>query len=460
MMFKTIIEPFRIKMVEPIKMTTREQRKNILKEAHYNAFLIRAENILIDLLTDSGTGAMSSAQWARMMDGDESYAGCRSFYELEKVIFDITGLKYIFPTHQGRAAERILFSAVGGEGKIIPNNTHFDTTRANVEYTCAIALDLVIAEGRDPHSLHPFKGNMDTMALRALFESTPRENIPLCMMTITNNSGGGQPVSMANLRETSALCHEFKIPFFIDACRFAENAFFIKQREAGYESTSIQEIAREMFSYADGCTMSAKKDGLVNIGGFLAVNDVALAEQIRNLEILTEGYPTYGGMAGRDLAALAQGLLEVQDEDYLTYRIVSTAYLGDALKKLGVPIIEPTGGHAVYIDAKALLSHIPQDQYPGQSLVCALYEIGGIRSVEIGTLMFGKVDPATGKDILSNMELVRLAIPRRTYTQSHIDYVVEVFEYLMQEKNNFPGYKITEQAPYLRHFTAKLAPII
>ena len=458
-MFKTIIEPFRIKMVEPIKMMTRSERLAVLESAHYNVFLIKAENILIDLLTDSGTGAMSSAQWAKMMEGDESYAGCRSFYELEKVIYDITGLKHIFPTHQGRAAERILFSAIGGEGKIIPNNTHFDTTRANVEYTGAEAKDLVIAEGKDPTTIHPFKGNMDIPELEALFKDTAKEKIPLCMITVTNNSGGGQPVSMENIRETSALCKKYEIPFFMDACRFAENAYFIKQRESGYENTSIVDIAREMFSYVDGCTMSAKKDGLVNIGGFLAVNDDQLAEQIRNLEILTEGYPTYGGMAGRDLAALSQGLQEVLDEDYLKYRIVSTAYLGDALKKMGVPIIEPTGGHAVYIDAKGFLPHIPPSQYPGQSLVCALYEIGGIRSVEIGTLMFGKVDPATGQDILAPMELVRLAIPRRTYTQSHIDYVIEVFEALIKEKETFPGYKITQQAPYLRHFTAHLSPI-
>ena len=458
-MFKTIIEPFRIKMVEPIKMMTRSERLAVLEAAHYNVFLIKAENILIDLLTDSGTGAMSSAQWAKMMEGDESYAGCRSFYELEKVIYDITGLKHIFPTHQGRAAERILFSAIGGEGKIIPNNTHFDTTRANVEYTGAEAKDLVIAEGKDPTTIHPFKGNMDIPELEALFKDTAKEKIPLCMITVTNNSGGGQPVSMENIRETSALCKKYEIPFFMDACRFAENAYFIKQRESGYENTSIVDIAREMFSYVDGCTMSAKKDGLVNIGGFLAVNDDQLAEQIRNLEILTEGYPTYGGMAGRDLAALSQGLQEVLDEDYLKYRIVSTAYLGDALKKMGVPIIEPTGGHAVYIDAKGFLPHIPPSQYPGQSLVCALYEIGGIRSVEIGTLMFGKVDPATGQDILAPMELVRLAIPRRTYTQSHIDYVIEVFEALIKEKETFPGYKITQQAPYLRHFTAHLSPI-
>jgi tyrosine phenol-lyase len=461
--FKTIIEPFRIKMVEPIRMTTEAERAALLEKAYYNLFLLRADDILIDLLTDSGTGAMSASQWGRLMEGDESYAGCRSFYDLEAQVQKLTGLHYVFPTHQGRAAEHILFTALAQRASnpgvlIVPNNTHFDTTRANVEAAGLQAVDCVIEEGKDPASRHPFKGNMDIAKLRALFEAQA-DNIPLCMMTVTNNSGGGQPVSMANMRETAQLCREFKIPLFIDACRFAENAYFIKLREPEYANASILSIVQELFSYADGATMSAKKDGLVNIGGFLAVNDEGLADAIRNLEILSEGFPTYGGLAGRDLAALAQGLEEVLDETYLHYRIISTQYLGDALAKLGIPLVQPIGGHAVYVDAKQWLSHIPPEQFPGQSLACALYVLGGIRSVEIGTFMFGKPDPVTGKDSLNTMELVRLAIPRRTYTQSHMDYVIEVFAHLAEKKDALTGYKITKQPPMLRHFTAHLTPV-
>ncbi len=457
--FKTIIEPFKIKMVEPIKMISEEERVKKLKEAHYNLFLLRAEDIIIDLLTDSGTTAMSSAQWGKLMDGDESYAGCRSFYDFKEIAQELTGFKHIFPTHQGRAAERILFSAVGEKGKFIPNNTHFDTTRANVEYTGTEAVDLVIPEGKIPSLDHPFKGNMDLKALDAFIEEKGPENIPMCMITITNNSGGGQPVSMENIRETKKICDKYKIPLFLDACRFAENAYFIKIREPGYENKAIIDIVKETFSYADGCTMSAKKDGMVNIGGFLAINDDTLADNVQNIEILTEGYPTYGGLAGRDLAALAQGLKDVLNEDYLHYRIISTQYLGNALHKRGIPCIRPSGGHAIYIDAKMMLDHIPPEELPGQVLACELYKVGGIRSVEIGTLMFGKKDKNGGKEIPANMELVRLAIPRRVYTQSHIDYVIEVLDHINKNKKSLRGLKIVKQPPYLRHFSAKLAPL-
>lgn len=457
--FKTIIEPFKIKMVEPIKMISEEEREKKLVEAHYNLFLLRAEDIIIDLLTDSGTTAMSSAQWGKLMDGDESYAGCRSFYDFKDITQELTGFKHIFPTHQGRAAERILFTTIGGQGKFIPNNTHFDTTRANVEYTGTEAVDLVIDEGHIPSLEHPFKGNMDLKKLENFIKEKGAENIPICMITITNNSGGGQPVSMENIRETKKLCQKYNIPLFLDACRFAENAYFIKIREKGYENTSIKKIVQEMFSYADGCTMSAKKDGMVNIGGFLALNDDQLADNIQNLEILTEGYPTYGGLAGRDLAAMAQGLQDVLSEDYLHYRIISTQYLGNALARIGIPCIRPSGGHAIYIDAKAMLDHIPADQFPGQVLACELYLAGGIRSVEIGSLMFGKKDKVTGKEIPSDMELVRLAIPRRVYTQSHIDYVIEVLDSINQNKKDLKGLKIVKEPPFLRHFTAALAPV-
>ncbi len=458
--YKTIIEPFKIKVIEPIQMTTREQREIFLSDAFYNVFLIKAENILIDLLTDSGTGAMSAAQWGRMMEGDESYAGCRSFYDMREAVVEITGFKHVFPTHQGRAAERILFRILGEKGKIIPNNTHFDTTRANIEYTGAEAVDFIIPEGKKPAYDHPFKGNMDLSRLKALFEAHKgSDNIPICMLTVTNNSSGGQPVSMENIRETKTLCSKYNIPLFLDACRFAENAYFIKLREPGYEKKSILEIAQEMFSYADGCTMSAKKDGLVNMGGFIAFNDDPLAEQVKNLEILTEGYPTYGGLAGRDLAAISQGLKEVVEEDYLKYRIKSTQYLGDALVKAGIPIVTPVGGHAVYIDAKAMLPHIPPLQYPGQALACELYLEGGIRGVEIGSLMFGRKDNKTGKDIPSEMELLRLAIPRRVYTQSHMDFVIEVLDHVNQNKKSIQGLQIIEAPPFLRHFSARLAPV-
>lgn len=452
---KTIIEPFKIKSVEPIRFTTHAHREQVLKEAFYNPFLIRAEEVLIDLLTDSGTSAMSAKQWAGIMDGDESYAGSKSFFRLEKVVRDLTGFKHIIPTHQGRAAEKILFSIVGGKGKVIPNNTHFDTTRANVESSGAEAVDLLNETGKHPETIAPFKGDMDIPALEHFIKDRGKENIPLCMLTVTNNSGGGQPVSMKNIRETKRLLSKHGIPLYLDACRFAENAYFIKLREKGYGRTSVREIAQEMFSYADGCTMSAKKDALVNIGGFFAVNDKDLAAQARNLLIVTEGFPTYGGLAGRDLEAIAQGLDEILDEHYLEYRIRSIEYLGEKLTAAKVPIVQPPGGHAIYLDAKRFAPHIPIFQYPGQSIVCELFRVGGIRSVEIGSVMFGKYDSNTGKLISPAMELVRLAIPRRVYTQSHIDYVVEVILDVFERRTCLKGMKIIEEAPMLRHFTAK-----
>jgi len=456
---KTIIEPFRIKSVEPIRMTTEEERRGYLEEAHYNLFSLRAEHVLIDLLTDSGTSAMSQEQWSEMMSGDESYAGCRSFYQLEEAVRSIFGFEHVIPTHQGRAAERILFGLVAREGLVIPNNNHFDTTRANIEFQRAEALDLVIDEGRQPALEHPFKGNMDVKKLEALIQDKGPERIPLVMLTVTNNSGGGQPVSMANIREVSAVCKRHGLPLYLDACRFAENAYFIKLREDGYADKTPLEIAQEMFSHADGATMSAKKDALVNIGGFLTLNDSELAQNAKNLLILTEGFPTYGGLSGRDLAALAQGLKEVMDEEYLRYRIASTEYLGKGLQKLGVPIVTPPGGHAIFVDGRAFLDHIAPEDLPGQSLSCALYEKGGIRTVEIGTVMFGHTDPETGKEVPAPMDLVRLAIPRRVYTQSHVDFVLEVFEELLRDKANIPGLTIAEQPPFLRHFTAKFKPI-
>ncbi len=455
---KTIIEPFKIKSVEPINFTTREQRVRILQEAFYNPFLIHADNVLIDLLTDSGTSAMSAKQWSGMMDGDESYAGSRSYFRFEQTIRSLTGFNHIIPTHQGRAAEKILFSVVGGQGKFIPNNTHFDTTRANVEFSGAVAVDLPTPEGKQPALRADFKGNMDLDALRKFIEQAGPANIPLCMMTVTNNSGGGQPVSLSNIRATKQLLQEYGIPLFLDACRFAENAFFIKKREPGYAQKSVEEIAREMFSYADGCTMSAKKDALVNMGGFLAMNNDEWARQARNLLIVTEGFTTYGGLAGRDLEAIAQGLTEILDEHYLTYRIRSVEYLGEKLTNAGVPIVQPPGGHAIYLDAKAFAPHIPQHEYPGQAIVCALYEKGGIRCVEIGSVMFGTYGP-DGKLISPMMELVRLAIPRRVYTQSHIDYVAEVVQEVYAERERLRGFRIVEEAPMLRHFTAKFAPL-
>lgn len=451
---KTIIEPFRIKSVEPIRFTTKEERKELIRKAGYNPFLLHADDVLIDLLTDSGTAAMSSKQWAGIMDGDESYAGSKSFYRFEDAVRKITGMKFIIPTHQGRAAEKILFSIVGSPGKYFPNNTHFDTTRANIEFTGAEADDFVVEVGKHSEIPADFKGNMDTKLLENFIKEKGRENIPLCMITVTNNSGGGQPVSMQNIKKVKEICQKYDIPLFLDACRFAENAYFIKLREKGYSKKSVLEIAQEMFSYADGATMSAKKDALVNIGGFLAVNDENLAMQCRNLLIVTEGFPTYGGLAGRDLEAVAQGLEEVLDEHYLQYRIRSVAYLGEKLMAAGVPIIEPPGGHAIYIDAKRFLPDIPLENFPGQSIVCELYIEGGIRGVEIGSVMFGKYDKS-GKLIPPPMELVRLAIPRRVYTQSHIDYVTEIILEVFRNRKKLKGYKIVYEAPMLRHFTAK-----
>jgi tyrosine phenol-lyase len=457
---RTIIEPFKIKAVEPIRMTTREERDRKLRAAGFNVFLLRAEDVLIDLLTDSGTAAMSSEQWAAIMRGDESYAGSRSWYRFEEAVHDIFGFRHVLPTHQGRAAERILFSVVCQPGHVVPNNTHFDTTRANIEFTGAEARDLVIPEGRIPSARHPFKGNMDVERLRQLIQEVGRERIPLCMLTVTNNSGGGQPVSMANVRAVSAICREHGIPLYIDACRFAENAYFIKLREEGYFNKTPLEIARELFSYADGCTMSAKKDGMANIGGLLATNDDRLASKERNLLILTEGFPTYGGMAGRDLDAIAVGLREALDEDYLLYRITSTTYLGDHLAEAGVPIVQPPGGHAIYLDAAAFFPQIPPLELPGQSLVVELYREAGIRAVEIGTVMFGRRDPESGRETPAPMELVRLAIPRRVYTQSHIDYVVEAILELWKRRADVSGYRFTDQAPLLRHFTARFEEIV
>lgn len=455
---KTIIEPFKIKSVEPINFTTEREREAYLRRASYNMFLLPAEEVLIDLLTDSGTSAMSAKQWAGIMDGDEAYAGARSFFRFEHKVRQLTGLRYIIPTHQGRAAEKILFTLVGGKGKYIPNNSHFDTTRANIEFSGAEAVDLPTEEGRDPDVIADFKGNMDVEALDEFIRRIGPENIPLCMMTVTNNTGGGQPVSMKNIRETKEVCNRYGIPFFFDACRFAENAYFIKLREEGYRDVSVKDIVKEMFSYADGATMSAKKDAIVNMGGFLALNDEALTTKARNLLIVTEGFTTYGGLAGRDLEAIAQGLDEVLDENYLRYRIRSVEYLGERLTKAGVPILQPPGGHAIYLNAKKFLPHIPVEQYPGQSLVVELYRRGGIRSVEIGSVMFGKYD-ANGKLIPARMELVRLAIPRRVYTQSHIDYVIEVVIETHQHRNDLRGYRIIEEAPMLRHFTAKFEPL-
>ncbi len=456
---KTIIEPFKIKVVEQIRMTTREQREEMLVRAGYNPFLIPAADVLIDLLTDSGTAAMSARQWSAVMDGDEAYAGSRSWYRFEETVRNIFGFTYVIPTHQGRAAERILFSTMCRPGDIVPNNTHFDTTRANVEFRGAVALDLVIPEGKEPALLHPFKGNMDTDALRETIAKHSRNRIPLVMMTVTNNSGGGQPASMANIRSVSEIAHSHGIPFYLDACRFAENAYFVKLREPGYADKPVPEIVREMFSYADGCTMSAKKDGLVNIGGFLCTNDARLAEQEKSLLILTEGFPTYGGMAGRDLDAIAVGLQEVLNEDYLNYRIVSTQYLGNHIAERGVPIVQPPGGHAIYIDAKVMLPHIRPLDYPGQALSCELYRWGGIRAVEIGSVMFGRHNPETGEETPAAMELVRLAIPRRVYTQSHIDYVVEAILEVYERREALHGYRITYQAPFLRHFSARFEPL-
>jgi len=455
---KTIIEPFKIKAVEPIRFTLPEERERLIKEAYYNPFMLRSEDVLIDLLTDSGTTAMSSKQWAGIMDGDESYAGSKSYFRFEKVVRELTGFKHIIPTHQGRAAEKILFSIVGGKGKVVPNNTHFDTTRANIEYSGAQAVDLPVEVGTRPEVAADFKGNMDVEALRRLIEKVGAENIPLCMLTVTNNSGGGQPVSMQNVREVKGLLSKYGIALYLDACRFAENAFFVKKREKGYGNKSVREIAKEMFSYADGCTMSAKKDGLVNTGGFLALNDDELAMKARNILIVTEGFTTYGGLARRDLEAIAQGIEEVLDEHYLTYRIRSIEYFGEKLLEAGVPILVPPGGHAIYLDAKRFAPHIPPEQFPGQSIVCELYRHAGIRSVEIGSVMFGKYD-SNGKHIPPPMELVRLAVPRRVYTQSHIDYVIEAVIEVYNNRDKLRGMRITYESPFLRHFTARFEPL-
>lgn len=451
---KTIIEPFKIKSVEPIRFTTLQQREKILKDAFYNPFMIHSRDVIIDLLTDSGTSAMSSEQWAGIMRGDEAYAGSQSFFRFERIVKKITGFKHVIPTHQGRAAEKILFSILGGPGKFFPSNTHFDTTRANIEFVGSEAVDLLNEIGLHPDIRADFKGNMDIVALEKFINQVGAENIPIVMLTVTNNSGGGQPVSMENIKETRRICDKYGLKLFLDACRFAENAYFIKKRETGYADKSVLEIAQEMFSYADGCTMSAKKDALVNIGGFLAMNDDELAMKCRNVLIVTEGFPTYGGLAGRDLEAIAQGLEEVLEEDYLKYRIRSVEYLGEKLLNSGIPILEPPGGHAIYIDAKRFAPHIPPYQYPGQSIVCELYLEGGIRSVEIGSVMFGKYDK-DGNLIPAKLELVRLAIPRRVYTQSHIDYVIEVIQEVYKKREKLRGMKIIEEAPILRHFTAK-----
>jgi tyrosine phenol-lyase len=444
----TVIEPFRIKSVEPIRMTTPEEREQKIVDAHYNVFLLDARDVLIDLLTDSGTGAMSSLQWSGVMRGDESYAGAKSWFALEDSVRTLTGFEHILPTHQGRASERILFELVGGPGKVVPNNSHFDTTRANIEHSGARAVDLLVAEGRDPRSRLPFKGNMDVAALERLIAEVGAEHIPLVMLTVTNNSGGGQPVSMENIRAVRAVCDRHHLPLFLDACRFAENAWFIKKREPGYADRAVADIVREMFGLCDGATISAKKDGLVNIGGLLLVRDPDLMRRADELLILTEGYLTYGGLAGRDLEAMAQGFREVVDEDYLHYRIRSTEYLGERLLRAGIQIVEPPGGHAIYIDAAAFAPHIPPEQFPGQALAVAMYREAGIRACEIGSVMFGK----SGRP---PMELVRLAIPRRVYTQSHIDYVIEALEAVFAKRDTLRGMAIVEEPPSLRHFTAR-----
>jgi tryptophanase len=456
--FKTIIEPFRIKSVEPIRFTTRAHREAALRDVGYNLFGLHSQDVLIDFLTDSGTGAMSAEQWAGIMRGDESYAGSPSFFRFEAAVKDLTGFRHVIPTHQGRAAERILFSEACKPGDIVPNNTHFDTTRANVEHEQAVALDLVIPQGREPATLHPFKGNVDIPALERAIEDVGAARVPLVMVTVTNNSGGGQPVSMENLRAVRAVCDRYGVPLFLDACRFAENAWFIKQRESGYEHHSPKDIAHEMFALADGATFSAKKDGLSNIGGFLAMNDDELASRCRANLILTEGFPTYGGLAGYDLEAIAVGVREVLDEDYLRYRVRSVEYLWEKVTAAGVPCVSPAGGHAVYIDAKSLLSHIPPNEFPAQSLCIELYLSGGVRGVEIGSVMFGRT-LGDGTEEPAAMELVRLAIPRRVYTQSHVDYVAEVVSAAGARAASLKGYRIVEQGPWLRHFTARFEPL-
>lgn len=449
---RTIIEPFKIKVVEPLKFTSPEQRADILKKAGYNVFRIRSEDVLIDLLTDSGTAAMSSDQWAGIMRGDEAYAGSRSFYRFQQVVGEMTGMPHILPTHQGRASERLLFELIGGPDKVVPNNTHFDTTQANIEHSGAQAVDLPIDEARDPRNRHPFKGNMDIVRLRELIEKVGPQRIPVCMMTITNNSGGGQPVSLQNLRQAKAVCAEAGIPLFLDACRFAENAYLIKRREPGQQDRPVRQIVREMFDLADGATISAKKDGLVNIGGLLLMRDDQLAERAAGLLILTEGFVTYGGLAGRDLEAMAQGFEEVLQEDYLHYRLRCVEYLGEKLLAAGIQIVEPPGGHAIYLDAADFCPHIPLEQFPAQALTCALYLHAGVRAVEIGGLMFGESRPG-------QLELVRLAIPRRVYTQSHVDYLIEALIELHQQRDRIRGLRLVKAAKVLRHFTAVLEQV-
>ncbi len=440
-------------MVEPIQMTTKPERVKLLEKAHHNTFLLQAKDVIIDLLTDSGTSAMSSAQWAAMMLGDESYAGARSWIKMEDSVKDITNYKYILPTHQGRAAERILYGHLGGKGRVFISNTHFDTTRANIEFSGAEAVDCLTEVGKNPATEHPFKGNLDLKKLKDTINKWGAENVGAVILTVTNNSGGGQPVSMKNAKEVAKICKEQRVLFILDACRIAENAYFIKQREEGFENYTYKQIAQEMFSLADGCTMSAKKDAIVNMGGFLALNDKKLADECKNLLIITEGFSTYGGLSGRDMEALAVGFQEVFDKDYLHYRISSTTYLGDKLHAMGIPIMRPVGGHAVYIDARKFYNHIPVNQYPGQALACDLYLEGGVRSVEIGSVMFGKYDEK-GDLIPAEMDLVRLAIPRRVYTQSHVDYIVEIFEELLKNKSKAKGIKIIKENQFLRHFTA------
>lgn len=457
--FKTIIEPFKIKMVEPIKLSTKEERKQYLKEAYFNPFLLESDKVLIDLLTDSGTSAMSANQWAGIMQGDESYAGARSWIRMRDTVMDLTGFKHILPTHQGRAAERILYGYLGGKGKTFISNTLFDTTRANIEFSGSEGIDIPIEEGKHPEVMHPFKGNMDVIKLEELISEKGSDNIAGVVLTVTNNSGGGQPVSMENAKAVSKICKKHHVKLYLDCCRIAENSYFVKHRESGFENTSYKEIAQQMFSLCDGAIMSAKKDALVNMGGFLAINDDELNEKLQNLLIITEGFATYGGLSGRDMEAIAIGLNEVFESDYLQYRIRSTAYLGDRLEKIGIPIMRPTGGHAVYIDAKALYPQIPLDEYPGQALVCNLYLEGGIRAVEIGSVMFGKYNKQH-QLIPASMELVRLAIPRRVYTQSHMDFVIEVFEKIWQHKEKAKGLKITYEQPFLRHFTAHFESFI
>jgi tryptophanase len=454
--YRTIIEPFRIHSVQPIRMSTRGERTEKLRAAGYNLFRLDADDVLIDLLTDSGTGAMSAEQWAAIQRGDESYAGASSFHRFRDAVTNLFAFRHVLPTHQGRAAERILFSVLAGPGLVVPNNTHFDTTRANVEATGATAVDLPIPEGLQPGLRHPFKGNMDTAALARLLEAE-RGRVPVVFVTVTNNSGGGQPVSLENVRAVRDVCTRFGVPMFLDACRFAENAWFIKTREPGYAGKAVADIVREMASLADGMTMSAKKDPLANMGGWLALNDEDLAERCRRVEILTEGFPTYGGMAGRDLEAVAQGLSEAVDEDYLRYRIRSTEYLGEALEAAGVPVVVPFGAHAVFVDARSLLEHVPPLQYPGQALACALYVEGGVRTCEIGTVMFG-LHP-DGTEAPAAMDLVRLAIPRRTYTQSHIDYVIEVVTHVAERRADLRGMKIVRAPAALRHFSATFEPV-